>query len=59
MLSYSHSEDDLECFVHAFDKTCSVIKQAVTSGEDIEKYLTCKVGAPVFKGLRERNASSN
>lgn len=59
MLSYSHSKDDLECFVQAFDKTCSVIKETVTSGQDIEKYLTCKVGAPVFKGLRERNASSN
>lgn len=58
MLSYSHSQGDLEIFVSAFDKACAVIKEAVNS-DNIDKFLTCKVGAPVFKGLRERNAVSN
>lgn len=58
MLSYSHSQEDLAVFVKAFDKACSVIKAAVESN-NIDKFLTCKVGAPVFKGLRERNAVSN
>lgn len=59
MLSYSHSREDLDCFVAAFDKACSVIKEAVTSGRGIESFLRCKPGSPVFKGLRERNATSN
>lgn len=59
MLSYSHSKDDLECLVQAFDKTCTVIKSAVKSGKDIRTFLTCKVMAPVFKGLRERDMVSN
>lgn len=59
MLSYAHSREDLDCLVNAFDKACGVIKQAVESGEDIAKFLTCKPGSPVFKGLRERNAVSN
>lgn len=59
MLSYSHSKEDLEHLVWAFDKACDVIKKAVTSGKDIAGFLTCKLGAPVFKGLRERNAVSN
>jgi glutamate-1-semialdehyde aminotransferase len=59
MLSYSHSEDDLKHFVQVFDETCGVIKEAVTSGKDYEEFLTCKAGAPVFKGLRERDAVSN
>lgn len=58
MLSYSHSQEDLAVFVKAFDKACSVIKAAIESN-NIDKFLTCKVGAPVFKGLRERNAVSN
>jgi glutamate-1-semialdehyde aminotransferase len=59
MLSYSHSKADLDCFINAFDKACSVIKDAVDSGKEITKFLKCKPGSPVFKGLRERNAVSN
>ena len=59
MLSYSHSKDDLDCLVQAFDKSCAVIKEAVTSGRDIQEFLTCKSMAPVFKGLRERDMVSN
>jgi len=59
MLSYSHSEDDLKHFVGAFDETCSVIKDALTSGKNLEEFLTCKPMSPVFRGLRERNAVSN
>ncbi len=59
MLSYAHSRNDLDCFISAFDKACGVIKHAVDSGEEITKFLRCKPGSPVFKGLRERNAVSN
>ena len=59
MLSYAHSKEDMDCFISAFDKACGVIKQAVESGDDITKFLRCKPGSPVFKGLRERNAVSN
>ena len=59
MLSYSHSKDDLDILINAFDKTCAVIKDAIQSGEPIEGFLKCKPGAPVFRGLRERNAVSN
>jgi len=59
MLSYSHSRDDLDCLIYAFDKACGVIKEVVTSGRDIQEFLTCKVMAPVFKGLRERDMVSN
>ncbi len=59
MLSYAHSREDLDCLIDAFDKACGVIKKAVDSGEDIVKFLKCKPGSPVFKGLRERNAVSN
>ncbi|MBN1526109.1 MAG: aminotransferase class III-fold pyridoxal phosphate-dependent enzyme [Candidatus Omnitrophica bacterium] len=59
MLSYSHSREDLDCFIDSFDKACVVIKNAVESGDDIAKFLRCKPGSPVFKGLRERNAVSN
>ncbi|MFA6142113.1 MAG: aminotransferase class III-fold pyridoxal phosphate-dependent enzyme [Candidatus Omnitrophota bacterium] len=59
MLSYAHSREDLDCLISAFDKACGVIKHAVDSGEDIVKFLRCKPGSPVFKGLRERNAVSN
>ena len=59
MLSYSHSEKDLDLLVDAFDKTCKVIKECLESGESIDSYLHGIPGAPVFKGLRERNAVSN
>lgn len=59
MLSYSHSEDDLDVLIDAFDKSCEVIRKALDSKESIDKFLTCVPGAPVFKGLRERNAVSN
>lgn len=59
MLSYSHSMDDLDCLIYAFDKACGVIKEAVGSDRDIEEFLTCKMMAPVFKGLRERDMVSN
>lgn len=59
MLSYAHSREDLDHFIGAFDKACGVIKKAVESGDDIAKFLKCKPGSPVFKGLRERNAVSN
>lgn len=59
MLSYAHSREDLDYFISAFDKACGIIKKAVKSGEDITKFLRCKPGSPVFKGLRERNAVSN
>ncbi len=58
MLSYSHTTVDLDCLLAAFDKTCDVIKKAVCE-DDVDKYLTCQAMAPVFKGLRERNAVSN
>jgi glutamate-1-semialdehyde 2,1-aminomutase len=59
MLSYSHSNKDLDILIDAFDKSCKVIKEAVSSGNLIENYLEGIPGAPVFKGLRERNAVSN
>lgn len=59
MLSYAHSKDDLDSFINAFDKACGVIKKALNSGDDLLKFLSCKPGSPVFKGLRERNAVSN
>ena len=59
MLSYSHNTEDLKILVSAFDKTCQKIKEVISSKKSIESFLTCKPGAPVFKGLRERNAVSN
>ena len=59
MLSYSLTSKDLAALVSAFDKTCKVIKEAVDSGKSIDSFLECVPGAPVFKGLRERNATSN
>lgn len=59
MLSYSLSREDLDALVKAFDKTCKVIKEAVESERPLDSFLECVPGAPVFKGLRERNASSN
>ena len=59
MLSYSHDDSDLEILVDAFDKTCNVIKNAISSGKSIDDFLDGPPGAPVFKGLRERNAVSN
>ena len=59
MLSYSLSDEDLSALVKAFDKTCKVIKTAVESEKPIDSFLECVPGAPVFKGLRERNATSN
>jgi hypothetical protein len=59
MLSYSHSKEDLNLLIDAFDKTCRVIKEYLDSGKSIEGFLKGIPGAPVFKGLRERNAVSN
>ena len=59
MLSYSHSKEDLDLLISAFDKTCQVIKKYLESGRPIEDFLKGIPGAPVFKGLRERNAVSN
>jgi glutamate-1-semialdehyde 2,1-aminomutase len=59
MLSYSHSKEDLNLLIEAFDKTCQVIKEYFESGKPIESFLKGIPGAPVFKGLRERNAVSN
>ncbi|MDA9657720.1 aminotransferase class III-fold pyridoxal phosphate-dependent enzyme [bacterium] len=59
MLSYSLTDKDLSAIVEAFDKTCKVIKEAVASAKPIDSFLECTPGAPVFKGLRERNAVSN
>jgi len=59
MLSYSHSKEDLDLLINAFDETCGVIKTYLNSGKPIEDFLECVPGAPVFKGLRERNAVSN
>jgi hypothetical protein len=59
MLSYSHSKEDLDLLIDAFDNTCKVIKEYFESGEPIESFLKGVPGAPVFKGLRERNAVSN
>jgi len=59
MLSYSHSKEDLDSLIGAFDKTCQVIKTALDSGRSISDFLIGDPGAPVFKGLRERNAVSN
>jgi glutamate-1-semialdehyde 2,1-aminomutase len=59
MLSYSHSKEDLNLLIDAFDKTCKVIKEYFESGKSIDSYLHGVPGAPVFKGLRERNAVSN
>jgi glutamate-1-semialdehyde aminotransferase len=59
MLSYALNDSDLELIVDAFDRTCKVIKEALDSGKPIDDYLEGPPGAPVFKGLRERNAVSN
>ena len=59
MLSYSHTNDDLDVLINAFDQTCAVIKSVLESGKPIEDHLDGVLGAPVFKGLRERNAVSN
>jgi glutamate-1-semialdehyde 2,1-aminomutase len=52
MLSYSHSEKDLDLLIDAFDKTCKVIKECLESGKSIDSYLNGIPGEPVFKGLR-------
>lgn len=59
MLSYSLTKEDLKIIIKIFDKTCSKIKEAVSGKKSISSFLTGKPNAPVFKGLRERNASSN
>ena len=59
MLSYALTKEDLKSLVDAFDKTCKVIKDAVDSDKPIESFLEGVPGAPVFKGLRERNMVSN
>ena len=59
MLSYSHSKQDLDLLIDAFDKTCEAKQKYLNSGESIDNYLHGIPGAPVFKGLRERNAVSN
>ena len=59
MLSYSHAKEDLDLLIEAFDGTCAVIAEFFESGRSIDEILECVPGAPVFKGLRERNAVSN
>lgn len=59
MLSYSHEKEDLDLLISAFDDTCRVISEFIKSGKSIDDVLECVPGAPVFKGLRERNAVSN
>jgi glutamate-1-semialdehyde aminotransferase len=59
MLSFSHTKEDLDLLINAFDKACEVIKTALNGGNPIDDYLECVPGAPVFKNLRERNAVSN
>ena len=59
MLSYSHKKEDLDLLISAFDATCRVISEFIKSGKSIDDVLECVPGAPVFKGLRERNAVSN
>ena len=59
MLSYSHSKEDLDILIDAFDNSCKVIKSAIDSGNSVDEFLDGPPGAPVFKGLRERNAVSN
>ena len=59
MLSYSLTKSDLKNIVNIFDKTCKKIKEAVLSKKSIKSFLIGKPNLPVFKGLRERNASSN
>ena len=59
MLSYAHTKADLDSYISAFDKACAVMKKALASGKDINSFLHCKPYSPVFKGLRERNATSN
>jgi len=59
MLSFTLTEEDLASLVEAFDKTCKIIKDAVSGNDSIDSYLECVPGAPVFKGLREKNAVSN
>jgi len=58
-LSYSHSTEDLDVLIQAFDEACKVIMTALDSGKSIDEFLDGPPGAPVFKGLRERNAVSN
>ena len=59
MLSYALTDEDLSLIVGAFDKTCKVIKDALESDKPIDDFLEGPPGAPVFKGLREKNAVSN
>ena len=59
MLSYSHETEDLDLLIDAFDSTCRVMAEFFESGKSIDDVLECRPGAPVFKGLRERNAVSN
>lgn len=59
MLSFSLTKSDLDHIVSSFDKTCEIIKKALMSNNKIDDFLECKPGQPVFKGLRERNATSN
>lgn len=59
MLSYSHSQEDLDILVNAFDETCKVISRALNSNKPIDSFIEGVMGEPVFKNLRERNAVSN
>jgi len=59
MLSYSHSQEDLDILVQAFDETCQVINRALNNDVPIDDFIEGVMGEPVFKGLRERNAVSN
>jgi glutamate-1-semialdehyde 2,1-aminomutase/spore coat polysaccharide biosynthesis protein SpsF len=59
MLSYSHSQEDLDILVQAFDETCKVMNRAMNGDVPIDDFIEGVMGEPVFKGLRERNAVSN
>ena len=59
MLNYSLTKNDLKQITTAFDLTCLKIKKAIQSNRPIDEFLDCVPGAPVFKGLREKNAVSN
>ena len=59
MLSYSHSQEDLDILVQAFDETCQVINRALNNDLPIDDFIEGVMGEPVFKNLRERNAVSN
>jgi glutamate-1-semialdehyde aminotransferase len=59
MLSYSHSQEDLDILIQAFDETCKVINRAMNGDVPVDDFIEGVMGEPVFKGLRERNAVSN